>query len=95
MHIWLGSCIFIKSLIRILKIKHIDFINEFQFDDKYWTLIAKRLPLHKGAFFMFIYGLSIFLTSTAFVDTNAKYGTPQERYAVFLKTVPKSDALSR
>ena len=28
--------------------------------------------LHKGAFFMFIYAVSIFLTSTAFVDTKAK-----------------------
>jgi len=32
---------------------------------------------------MFIYGLSIFLTSTAFVDTNAKYGIPLSRYTVF------------
>ena len=37
--------------------------------------------------FLFAYDLSIFLTSTAFVDTNAKYGTPLSRYAVFLKTV--------
>ena len=36
---------------------------------------------------MFIYELSIFLTSTAFVSTNAKYGIPLSRYAVFLKTV--------
>ena len=33
--------------------------------------VKKRLPLHMGAFFMFIYALSIFLTSTAFADTNA------------------------
>jgi len=36
---------------------------------------------------MFIYNLSIFLTSTASVSTNAKYGIPLSRYAVFLKTV--------
>ena len=36
---------------------------------------------------MFIYDLAIFLTSTAFVDTNAKYGIPLSRYTVFLKTV--------
>ena len=42
---------------------------------------------------MFIYGLSIFLTSTAFVSTNAKYGIPLSRYAVFLKTVLKSTHL--
>ena len=33
---------------------------------------------------MFTYALSIFLTSTAFVSTNAKYGIPLSRYAVFL-----------
>ena len=44
---------------------------------------------------MFTYGLSIFLTSTAFVDTNAKYGIPLLRYAVFLKTVLWSTALIR
>ena len=27
--------------------------------------------------------VSIFLTSTAFVDTNAKYGIPLSRYTVF------------
>ena len=37
--------------------------------------------------FLFTYGLSFFLTSTAFVDTNAKHGIPISRYAVFLKTV--------
>ena len=36
---------------------------------------------------MFIYDLTIFLTSTAFVSTNAKYGIPLSRYTVFLKTV--------
>jgi hypothetical protein len=36
---------------------------------------------------MFIYDLSFFLTSTAFVDANAKYGIPLSRYTVFLKTV--------
>ena len=50
------------------------------------TRLRRELPLHKGAF-LFAYDLSIFLTSTAFVDTNSKYGTPLSRYAVFLKTV--------
>ena len=36
---------------------------------------------------MFIYTSSIFLTSTAFVDTKAKYDISFLRYAVFLKTV--------
>ena len=36
---------------------------------------------------MFIYDLAIFLTSTAFVDTKAKYGIPLSRYTAFLKTV--------
>ena len=32
---------------------------------------SRELPLHKGAFFMFIYALSIFLTSTTSIkDTN-------------------------
>ena len=44
------------------------------------TLNVERLPLHKGAFFMFTYNLSIFLT-------NAKYGISQKRYTVLLKTV--------
>ena len=37
---------------------------------------------------MFIYDLSIFLTSTAFVDTNAKYGIPLLRYTVFFENYP-------
>ena len=37
---------------------------------------------------MFIYDLAIFLTSTAFVDTKAKYGIPLSKYTVFLKTCP-------
>ena len=37
---------------------------------------------------MFTYNLSIFLTSTAFVDTNAKYGIPLLRYTVFLENYP-------
>ena len=44
-------------------------------------------PFAQGSLFMFIYYLSIFLTSTAFVSTNAKYGIPLSRYTVFLKTV--------
>ena len=43
------------------------------------ALIPKSLPLHKGAFFMFIYKLSIFLTSTAFVATNTKHGISLSR----------------
>ena len=50
--------------------------------------IGKRLPLHKRAFFMFIYSLSILLTSTAFVDTNAKYGIPLSRYTVSFENCP-------
>jgi len=37
--------------------------------------------------FLFIYYLSIFLTSTAFVATNVRHGIPLSRYAVFMKTV--------
>ena len=37
---------------------------------------------------MFIYDLAIFLTSTAFVDTKAKYGIPLSRYTVFLQNCP-------
>ena len=57
----------------------------------------KRLPLHTGAFFMFIYTLSFFLTSTAFADTNANiYSfkmshdirlnifTPEAQYGIFI-----------
>ena len=49
--------------------------------------VEKGSFYNKGAFFTFIYALSIFLTSTAFVSTNAKYDIPLSRYAVFLKTV--------
>ena len=42
---------------------------------------------------MFIYASSIFLTSTAFVSTKAKYGIPLSRYTVFLKTVLQSIAV--
>ena len=37
---------------------------------------------------MFTYNLSILLTSTAFVSTNAKYGIPLSRYTVFLQNCP-------
>ena len=37
---------------------------------------------------MFIYALSIFLTSTAVVSTNKEYGIPLSRYAVFFKNCP-------
>ena len=37
---------------------------------------------------MFIYDLTIFLTSTAFVNTKAKYGIPLSRYTVFLQNCP-------
>ena len=38
--------------------------------------------------FLFTYALSILLTSTAFVSTNAKYGIPLSRYTVFLQNCP-------
>ena len=41
---------------------------------------------------MFIYDLSFFLTSTAFVPTNAKYGIPLSRYTVFFENCPLGDA---
>ena len=37
---------------------------------------------------LFIYDLSILLTSTAFVDTKAKYGMPLSRYTVFFENCP-------
>ena len=37
---------------------------------------------------MFTYGFSIFLTSTAFMDKNAKHGTPLSRYTVFSQNCP-------
>ena len=37
---------------------------------------------------MFTYEMSIFLTSTAFVATNTKYGIPLSRYTVFLQNCP-------
>ena len=36
-------------------------------------------PFTQGSLFMFIYDLSFFLTSTAFVSTNTKYGIPFSR----------------
>ena len=48
---------------------------------------VRKALFTKGSFFTFIYALSIFLTSTAIVDTNVKYGIPLSRYAVFLETV--------
>ena len=45
-------------------------------------------PFTQASLFLFAYDLSIFLTSTAFVDTNAKYGIPLSRYAVFFKNCP-------
>ena len=41
---------------------------------------------------MFIYDLSFFLTSTAFVPTNAKYDIPLSRYTVFFENCPLGDA---
>ncbi len=41
---------------------------------------------------MFIYDLSFFLTSTAFVPTNAKYGIPLSRYTLFFENCPLGDA---
>ena len=34
--------------------------------------LRRQLPLHKGAFLLFIYALSIFLINTAFIDTKTK-----------------------
>ena len=48
------------------------------------TLIAKGSLCTREPF-LFTYDLSIFLTSTAFVDTNAKYGTPFEIYRILAK----------
>ena len=45
-------------------------------------------PFTQGSLFTFAYDLSIFLTSTAFVSTNAKYGIPLSRYTVFLQNYP-------
>ena len=47
-----------------------------------------KLYPHRREPFLFIYNLSIFLTSTAFVSTNAKYGIPLSRYTVFLQNCP-------
>ena len=61
-------------------------IVKFKFIEKHRYADSKKLPLHKGAF-LFTYVLSIFLTSTAFVDTKAKYSIPLSSYTIFLKTV--------
>ena len=45
-------------------------------------------PFTQGSLFCSSMDLSIFLTSTAFVDTNAKYGIPLLRYTVFLQNCP-------
>ena len=50
-------------------------------------------PFTQGSLFCSPIIYQFFLTSTAFVDTNAKYGTPLSRYAVFLKIVLWSEAL--
>ena len=46
------------------------------------TRLRRELS-QRESLFSFTYSLSIFLTSTAFVSTNAKYGIPLSRYAVF------------
>ena len=51
-----------------------------------WTIPqppSASAPFTQGSLFMFIYDLSFFMTSTAFVATNAKYGTSLSRYTVF------------
>ena len=58
--------------------------------DTIMGLATLSLRMRKGCFskniaFLF---LSIFLTSTAFVSTNAKYGIPLSRYTVFLQNCP-------
>ena len=47
--------------------------------------VGSSLP--EGAF-LFTYDLSISLTSTAYVATNAKYGILLSRYTIFLKNCP-------
>jgi len=66
--------------------KHHMKIVKFKFIEKHRYSDSKKLPCVKGAF-LFTYVLSIFLTSTAFVSTKAKYGIPLSSYTVFLKTV--------
>ena len=68
------------------------FSNDFANDkiDTIMGLATLSLRMRKGCFskniaFLF---LSIFLTSTAFVSTNTKYGIPLSRYTVFLKNCP-------
>jgi len=52
----------------------------------YANIAAVSSLYTREPFFMFTYDVSIFLTSTAFVDTK-KYGISLSRYTVFLKTV--------
>ena len=47
-----------------------------------------RYGFNSVSAFLYCHGLSIFLTSTAFVSTNAKYGITLSRYAVFLQNCP-------
>ena len=49
--------------------------------------LRRQLPLHKEAFFMLIYAVSIFLTSTAFVDTKAKPRTMRGEIAISISQV--------
>ena len=62
----------IRSYLSISKLK---IINEFETDHAYVT-VSTKASLYTREPFLFIYDLSIFLTSTAFVDTNAKDGIP-------------------
>ena len=51
------------------------------------TRLRRELS-QRESLFTFIYAVSIFLTSTAIVDTNAKYGIPLSRYTAFLYNCP-------
>ena len=58
--------------------------------EKFYFLCPFGLSIrrNKEPFFIFIYDLSIFFTSSAFVSTNAKHGIPLLRYTVFLISCP-------
>ena len=82
--------ILLLNLFGITIISHfLRFVNIFrEILSHYLPGGRKKPPFTQGSFFTFIYTLSIFLTSTAFVSTNAKYGIPLSRYTVFLQNCP-------
>ena len=66
-------------------------IVKFKFIEKHRYADSKKLPLHKGAF-LFTYVLSIFLTSTAFVSTNAKIRHASFEICRVFENCPLGDA---